>query len=40
MGRECGSPRPPVDMLGEVEAGALAERLHAMSFLQTEPRGW
>jgi len=40
MGRECGSPRPPVDALGEVEAGALAERLHALSFLQAEPRGW
>lgn len=40
MGRECGSPRPPVDALGEVEGGALAERLHAMSFLQAEPRGW
>jgi len=40
MGRECGTPRPPVDSLGEVEAGQLAERLHAMSFLQAEPRGW
>jgi 4-hydroxy-tetrahydrodipicolinate synthase len=40
MGRECGTPRPPVDPLGEVEAGRLAEQIHSMSFLQAEPRGW
>jgi 4-hydroxy-tetrahydrodipicolinate synthase len=40
MGRDVGVPRPPVDRLGEVEAGVLAERMRAMTFLQREPRGW
>ena len=40
MGRDVGVPRPPVDPLGEVEAGVLAERMHAMTFLEREPRGW
>jgi len=40
MGRDIGVPRPPVDPLGEVEAGVLAERMAAMSFLEREPRGW
>lgn len=40
MGRDVGVPRPPVDSLGEVEAGVLAERLRAMTFLEREPRGW
>src|SRR5688572_19516207 len=40
MGRDVGVPRPPVDPLGEVEAGMLAERMHAMKFLEREPRGW
>ncbi|MES2562343.1 MAG: dihydrodipicolinate synthase family protein [Pseudomonadota bacterium] len=40
MGRGVGVPRPPVDTLGEVEAGVLAERMHAMKFLEREPRGW
>jgi 4-hydroxy-tetrahydrodipicolinate synthase len=40
MGRDVGVPRPPVDALGEVEAGVLAERMRAMTFLQREPRGW
>ena len=40
MGRDVGVPRPPVDPLGEVEAGVLAERLRTLSFLEREPRGW
>lgn len=40
MGRDVGVPRPPVDSLGEVEAGVLAERMRAMTFLDREPRGW
>ena len=40
MGRDVGVPRPPVDPLGEVEAGVLAERMAAMTFLEREPRGW
>ena len=40
MGRDVGVPRPPVDALGEVEAGVLAEQLRAMTFLEREPRGW
>jgi 4-hydroxy-tetrahydrodipicolinate synthase len=40
MGRDVGVPRPPVDSLGEVEAGVLNERMRAMSFLEREPRGW
>ena len=40
MGRDVGVPRPPVDALGEAEAGVLAQRMRAMSFLEREPRGW
>jgi dihydrodipicolinate synthase/N-acetylneuraminate lyase len=40
MGRAVGVPRPPVDPIGEVEAGVLAERMRAMTFLEREPRGW
>ena len=40
MGRDVGVPRPPVDPLGEAEAGLLAERMRSMSFLEREPRGW
>jgi 4-hydroxy-tetrahydrodipicolinate synthase len=40
MGRDVGVPRPPADPLGEVEAGVLAERMAAMTFLEREPRGW
>ena len=40
MGRDVGVPRPPVDALGEVEAGMLAERMRGMDFLEREPRGW
>jgi 4-hydroxy-tetrahydrodipicolinate synthase len=40
MGRDVGVPRPPVDPIGEVEAGVLAGRLRAMTFLEREPRGW
>ena len=40
MGRDCGRPRPPVRALNESEQGKLAADLKAMSFLQSEPRGW
>jgi 4-hydroxy-tetrahydrodipicolinate synthase len=40
MGRDCGDPRPPHDVLREVDHGRLAERLHAMASLDAEPRGW
>jgi len=40
MGRDVGVPRPPVDPLGEVEAGVLAKQLRELSFLEREPRGW
>lgn len=40
MGRDCGTPRAPLVALGEVEAGALADRLAAMAWLRAEPRGW
>ena len=40
MGRDCGEVRPPLRPLGEVEYGALAERLGALAALRTEPRGW
>ncbi|HUF80109.1 MAG TPA: dihydrodipicolinate synthase family protein [Burkholderiales bacterium] len=40
MGRECGGPRPPLLPLGEVEQGALAERLNGLAALRAEPRGW
>lgn len=40
MGRDCGGPRPPLRALGEVERGALDERLGRLAFLRSEPRGW
>jgi len=40
MGRDCGDPRPPHDVLREVDHGALADRLHAQPALAAEPRGW
>jgi 4-hydroxy-tetrahydrodipicolinate synthase len=40
MGRDCGDPRPPHDVLREVDHGALADLLHAQPALGTEPRGW
>jgi len=40
MGRDCGDPRPPHDVLREVDHGALADRLHALPALGAEPRGW
>jgi 4-hydroxy-tetrahydrodipicolinate synthase len=40
MGRDCGDPRPPHDVLREVDHGALAELLHAQPALNAEPRGW
>lgn len=40
LGRDCGTPRPPLRPLGEAEAGALAESLAAMALLRSEPRGW
>jgi len=40
MGRDCGDPRPPHDVLREVDHGALAERLNAHPVLAAEPRGW
>ena len=40
MGRDCGDPRPPHDVLREVDHGRLAEQLHALTGLNAEPRGW
>jgi 4-hydroxy-tetrahydrodipicolinate synthase len=40
MGRDCGDPRPPHDVLREVDHGRLAEQLAALPGLRTEPRGW
>jgi 4-hydroxy-tetrahydrodipicolinate synthase len=40
MGRDCGEVRPPLRPLGEVEYGALAERLDTLAALRAEPRGW
>lgn len=39
-GRDCGEPRPPLMPMGEIERGALAERLGKLAFLGAEPRGW
>jgi 4-hydroxy-tetrahydrodipicolinate synthase len=40
MGRDVGGPRPPLQAMGEVEQGVLAERLGKIAALRTEPRGW
>jgi len=40
LGRDCGDVRPPLRPLGEVERGALVERLEAFAMLRAEPRGW
>jgi dihydrodipicolinate synthase/N-acetylneuraminate lyase len=40
MGRDCGGPRPPLRPLGEIEYGALAEKLGALAALRAESRGW
>lgn len=40
VGRDCGGPRPPLRALGEIERGALAEKLGKLAFLRVEPRGW
>ena len=40
IGRDCGEVRPPLRPLGEVEYGALAERLGAVAALRAEPKGW
>lgn len=40
MGRPCGTPRPPVRALGEIERGKISEALAGMAFLKDEPRGW
>lgn len=40
MGRDCGGPRPPLKAPGEVEAGALGEKLSRIAALKNEPRGW
>ncbi len=40
MGRDCGVPRPPARSLKEVENVRLGEMLHALPFLDAEPKGW
>jgi 4-hydroxy-tetrahydrodipicolinate synthase len=40
LGRDCGEVRPALRPLGEVEYGALAERLGRLALLSAEPRGW
>jgi 4-hydroxy-tetrahydrodipicolinate synthase len=40
FGRPCGTPRPPVRALGEIERGTISEALAGMAFLKDEPRGW
>jgi 4-hydroxy-tetrahydrodipicolinate synthase len=40
LGRDCGDVRTPLCPLGEVESGALAERLEGLALLRAEPRGW
>jgi dihydrodipicolinate synthase/N-acetylneuraminate lyase len=40
LGRDCGEVRPPLRPLGEVEYGALAERLGGLALLRAEPKGW
>lgn len=40
MGRDCGSPRLPLEALAPAEAEKIAARLKAIVALGEEPRGW
>ena len=40
MGRDCGTVRPPLRAVGEVEYGRMSEALAAIGALRQEPRGW
>lgn len=40
LGRDCGSPRPPLPALDGATAQALAGQLAAIGCMKAEPRGW
>jgi 4-hydroxy-tetrahydrodipicolinate synthase len=40
MGRDCGEPRPPLQVLDAAAASKLAADLGAIAALRHEPRGW
>ncbi|MGC1464481.1 MAG: dihydrodipicolinate synthase family protein [Pseudolabrys sp.] len=40
MGRDCGSPRPPLLAYNETETQALMGKLSAAQSIKGEPRGW
>jgi dihydrodipicolinate synthase/N-acetylneuraminate lyase len=39
-GRDCGTPRPPLQALDKDAADALVRDLDAIAALRDEPRGW
>jgi 4-hydroxy-tetrahydrodipicolinate synthase len=40
MGRDCGTPRPPLTSLREADTKALLAQLAAAGAMNSEPRGW
>ena len=40
MGRDCGTPRPPLSALTDAECRALAKNISAISGIKSEPQGW
>ena len=40
MGRDCGTPRPPLTSLNETDTKVLLAQLAAAGAMNSEPRGW
>jgi 4-hydroxy-tetrahydrodipicolinate synthase len=40
LGRDCGSPRPPLPTLDETRKKALAQEMSGVGAIKKEPRGW
>ncbi len=40
MGRDCGTPRPPLATLTDTESKVLFTELTGAGTMNSEPRGW